>query len=155
MFTIPGALWWSTDQVNMVSYVILYKPCTDVAYLQLTCLYIIEQNKVQCITVSTMILIKARHYSSVRRKYAGPGLSKYFRSTKKSNKQHQHKSKKTLSIIQHSAFSRHNGSTTLPIVCRQQYHSPQWQQPGSYSSSLYLLGYPWWPCWLWSHSHWG
>ena len=40
-----------------------------------SCLYIIEQNKVQCITVSTMILIKARHYSSARRKYAGPGLS--------------------------------------------------------------------------------
>ena len=68
-----------------------------------SCLYIIEQNKVQCITVSTMILIKARHYSSVRRKYAGPGLSKYFRSTKKSNKQHQHKSKKPCqsSSIQH------------------------------------------------------
>ena len=36
---------------------IIHAYCTDVAHSQLTCLYINEQNKVQCITSGTMILL--------------------------------------------------------------------------------------------------
>ena len=48
--------------------------------------------------------IKARHYSSVRRKYASPGSSKYFKSTKKSNEQRESKKPCQSSSIQQTQW---------------------------------------------------